>query len=227
MYNREAEELFDDVGQETDHKVLAEKYEKHATLVLPNEEPISVHPDGMVFHPSYEFRMLQAYVKQHHDSILDVGCGRGLGMAYWMTKGFSTVWGCDVSETMIEECRKLGLPCREVDLNQPHLLLPYLPNGFDIVISTHVLEHVTNPAVVVKELYRVAKELVMIVVPRGRSYWSKGHINLFNSPEDVVNMLGIEEHWLCSLEEVISKPADVQAGYSCYSLVIYKDKSEE
>ncbi len=223
----ESERLFDEVDQETDWKVLADVYEEHAKIVLPKEGPIAVQPDGMVFYPSYEFRLLQAYVKQHHDSILDVGCGRGMAMAYWLTKGFSTVWGCDVSETMVESARSLGLPVRQVDLNQPHMSLPYLPNGFDIVTCTHVLEHVTNPAAVVKELYRVAKEIVMIVVPVQKSYWSEGHINVFNNAKELIDMLDLEEHWMCSLEEVISKPNDVKVNYSCYNLVIYKEKSEE
>lgn len=219
--------LFEDVTQETDYKVLAEKYEKWAEHYLNDEKlAYEVYPDGMVFMHSYEFRMLQSYVRQEHDSVLDVGCGQGIQLMYWLSKGFSTAWGCDISKLMVDACHERGLPCRQVDLNQPYLMMPYLPDGFDIVTCTHVLEHVQDPAGVVKELYRIAKDLVMIVVPVGESYKSESHIHKWNTPQELVDGLGIEEHWICSLEQVISKPEDVAMGQSCYIVVIYKQLSE-
>ena len=226
---KETEKLFvrNKVGVDTDPMVVAQVYERIAKIEV-DEEPtkFNVYPDGMIYIPSLEFRAVQTYIKQHHESVLDVGCGRGIHLAYWLTKGFKVAWGCDISPTMVSECQKNGIPCREIDLNRPHLLMPYLPDGFDVVTCLHVLEHVQDPASVVKELFRIAKDLVVIVVPASKSYWSEGHINVWHTPEELVNGLGIEEHWTASLEQLIAKPKDVELGQSCYVLVIYKNLSK-
>jgi len=219
--------LFKDVSQETDDAVLADKYEEWAKHFIADEGlAYEVYPDGKIFVNSYEFRLLQTHIEQSHESILDVGCGRGVQLAYWLTKGFKVAWGCDISPTLVAECQKSGIACRQLDLNKPHLLMPYLPNGFDVVTCLHTLEHLKHPAQVVKELYRIAKELVIITVPVGESYWSESHINTWGNPQELIDGLGVEQHWSCSLEQVISKPKDVEHNYSCYILVIYKKLSE-
>jgi SAM-dependent methyltransferase len=45
------------------------------------------------------------------------------------------------------------------------LHLPFRENTFDEVYASHVLEHFKNPAMLLKEMLRVSKDLVTIIVP--------------------------------------------------------------
>lgn len=72
--------------------------------------------------------------------------------------------GTEFDSTLINNCLRVGIPCKNVDLNASNLLLPYDNNQFDVVTCTEVLEHIKSPGKVVKELIRVAKELVLITL---------------------------------------------------------------
>jgi ubiquinone/menaquinone biosynthesis C-methylase UbiE len=48
--------------------------------------------------------------------------------------------------------------------------LPFRDGAFDTVVSTHTLEHVQHLAAAIAELRRVARERLVVVVPRQRPY---------------------------------------------------------
>lgn len=56
------------------------------------------------------------------------------------------------------------------DLACNGLNLPFTDNSFDIVYSSHVLEHVVNPYLFMQELKRVAKKAVIIKIPNSPHY---------------------------------------------------------
>lgn len=78
--------------------------------------------------------------------LLDYGCGNGV-LTYWMhSNGFGRdCLGIDVSSTGIENARKQfaknGIEFRVFDPNKPFDNL----GKFDVVVSSHVLEHVPDP----------------------------------------------------------------------------------
>ena len=53
------------------------------------------------------------------------------------------------------------------------LHLPFKSDAFDIVESHHVIEHVDNPALFLKECVRVAKKQVLIVLPHA---WARSKL---------------------------------------------------
>ena len=65
------------------------------------------------------------------------------------------------------------------------LHLPFKTNAFDKVVSHHVIEHVENPTLFLKECIRVAKKRVLIICPhrwaRSRLFRGQGrqHKNYF------------------------------------------------
>ncbi|RRR76659.1 MAG: class I SAM-dependent methyltransferase [Candidatus Viridilinea halotolerans] len=61
--------------------------------------------------------------------------------------------------------------------------MPFQPESFDLVYSTHVLEHVQNPRKVLHETVRVLRPggLAQIVVPNYGSFWD-GHYGMFWPP---------------------------------------------
>lgn len=52
--------------------------------------------------------------------------------------------------------------------------LPFRSNSFSTVYSSHVVEHVDDPVLMVRELLRVARDHVTIKTPHLFSYASKG-----------------------------------------------------
>jgi ubiquinone/menaquinone biosynthesis C-methylase UbiE len=61
--------------------------------------------------------------------------------------------------------------------------LPFKDDCFDEVNSSHVLEHVQNPVLMVREMMRVSKDHVSIIVPHrfGKYAKQKCHIHYFNN----------------------------------------------
>lgn len=101
------------------------------------------------------------------ESVLDVGCGTGylvdLLARRHPGRRFAGV------DFLIDDATRSRLP--SVDFTEGKIeALPYDDNSFDTVICTHVLEHVLDIAGAVRELRRVARHRLLIVVPREREY---------------------------------------------------------
>ena len=108
-------------------------------------------------------------------SLIDVGCGNGflLRLVAQHRPGL-LLTGADV----------LNTPDLPAGAHYHAALLPRLPfadEQFDIVLCTHVLEHVVDPPAAARELLRIAKERILIVVPRQRYYYFTldEHLNFF------------------------------------------------
>lgn len=105
-------------------------------------------------------------------TLLDVGCGRG----YWANRVASQtnlkVTGCDVLENV-----PIDGDYVQGDIEN----LPFKDNSFDIVFSSHTIEHVRNLPKAISELKRVAKRQVIIVTPCQRYYYHTLdlHLNFF------------------------------------------------
>ncbi len=113
------------------------------------------------------------------ESILDVGAGNGyLIEKIGAIKKWKNISGVDVA------------PSKRNFKNYNSFAgalpnLPFSDNEFDIVTCTHVMEHLLDPFASAKELVRVARNLVLIVVPRQRyyRYTLDEHLNFFPEVE--------------------------------------------
>lgn len=100
--------------------------------------------------------------------ILDISCGRGY-LSYKLAESFTeaSIVGCDINIPL--EMRKQQWNNLEfVEGNIEHL--PFADEEFDMVISTHTLEHVINAEQALSELRRVCKNKLIIIVPCQREY---------------------------------------------------------
>jgi ubiquinone/menaquinone biosynthesis C-methylase UbiE len=97
-------------------------------------------------------------------SVLEVGCGEG-ALAAAMSRT-AAVTACDIVLRPEVRDRYPTVRFREANVER----LPFGDGEFDTVVSTHTLEHVRDIRRAIDELRRVAKQRVIVVVPKERPY---------------------------------------------------------
>ncbi len=99
--------------------------------------------------------------------VLDAGCGEGV-LAFLMAQKGAHVVGCDISEPNIVECQRLaleqGLHTIEFRVaDSEHL--PFEDDSFDLVVSSHVLEHLPDFDQGLREAMRVTSKHAVLAIP--------------------------------------------------------------
>jgi SAM-dependent methyltransferase len=92
--------------------------------------------------------------------VLDLGCGLG-GYSKALADRGRSVRGLDVSEQYVERARELGVHAERYDGRE----LPLADNEVDTVIMLEVLEHLEDPAPLLREARRVARRGVLVSTP--------------------------------------------------------------
>jgi SAM-dependent methyltransferase len=133
-------------------------------------------------------------------TILDIGCTRG-GMLEALTlAGYTNVMGLDPSAACVEVCHKKGLRAVQGTLSDP------LQWKFDLVIMSHVLEHVWDVPGALKKVHQLLKPdgKFYIEVPDASRYLefltipfldlNREHVNHFSAPllGDALHRAGLE-----------------------------------
>lgn len=77
--------------------------------------------------------------------ILDYGCGLGQLLNALRDFGCKNIYGVDIDDKAIAFCKKKGLAVEKV--NQENLLNPF-HFKFDVVIMSHVLEHIPKDQII-------------------------------------------------------------------------------
>lgn len=112
------------------------------------------------------------------ESVLDVGCGTGFLVDHLARRHADRAFtGVDF---LIDPTTRARLP--SVTFEEAAIeALPFADDSFDTVICTHVLEHVLDLAGSLRELRRVARRRLILVVPRERehSFTFNPHIHFF------------------------------------------------
>ena len=122
-------------------------------------------------------------------NILDAGCGNGfLLRAIRERHSLAQLYGLDVSRS------RRPIPgafvCGSVDA------VPFRDNAFDVVICTHTLEHCLHLEKAARELKRVSRSELIVVVPKQRPYYYTvdEHIQFFFYREQLTTALGLPRH---------------------------------
>lgn len=147
-------------------------------------------------------RHLQAFLQRVADrviatapgTLLDAGCGEGFGVDFIARRHPSlSITGVDLSEAAIAYAQeKFGN--RATFRTGSLYALPFSDNSFDTVLCSEVLEHLEDPDRAVTELKRVARNAVVLTVPREPYFqwlnnigqWlglspDPGHVNFWNT----------------------------------------------
>ncbi len=130
-------------------------------------------------------------------SALDVGCSEGYFSQLVRDRFGADVWGVDLSTVALAKAHEnYGLSVAASDAKR----LPFRDGSFDLVYSTEVIEHVLDPDVMVAELRRVSRGVVLVTTPVSQSedehepdfdLEHEGHINNFD-PGTVQRLFGPE-----------------------------------
>jgi ubiquinone/menaquinone biosynthesis C-methylase UbiE len=114
------------------------------------------------------------------ESVLDVGSGSGISLA--LTKVFRPLIkavGIEGDKDSIALSNQRNVETKVMSIFD----IKYDSNSFDTVYTSHVLEHLEQPELVIDECYRVAKKRVIHVVPDGdvdKNNFGTPHIHIFN-----------------------------------------------
>ncbi len=126
-------------------------------------------------------------------TVLDFGSGNGV-LSYWLkTNGFGEqVVGVDVSQTGVDNANRAygreGLSFTTLDK-----LSGFPPGSFDVVVSSHVLEHIDTPENALKSIVDKAEWLVL-EVPLEQCLWPELSCWLRGKPR-IDNPLGHVNFW--------------------------------
>lgn len=132
-----------------------------------------------------QYKSVLDYVKSGQ-TVLDAGCGEG-SLSVMLAKKGAIVTGTDISVPNIEASKKYAksenvtIVFQTADLEA----LPFPDNSFDVVVCSHVLEHIPDFDKGLQELVRVSRNRVVFAVPTiinmcswvqvgGSQYYSKG-----------------------------------------------------
>lgn len=99
-----------------------------------------------------------------NQSIIDLACGTGYYFEYYQSQ--NDIIGSDVSECMIEICRKKNF-YRTLVASYDNI--PFPDKIFDVVLNINAFQYSTNPTQVVKEMGRVLKDDGILIL----TYFSK------------------------------------------------------
>jgi 2-polyprenyl-3-methyl-5-hydroxy-6-metoxy-1,4-benzoquinol methylase len=89
---------------------------------------------------------------RHNNRLLDLGCGTGALLEIAEKHGWQAQ-GLDVSRTVIEHGRKLGLNVLCAEIGHAR----FASESFDVVTASELLEHVPHPKSLISEVARVLR----------------------------------------------------------------------
>ena len=123
-----------------------------------------------------------------HTKVLEVGAGDGSILHYLNEWDFADeLYALEISESGVSVIESRNLSKLKAVSSFDGYTIPYEDDSFDLVVLAHVLEHVEHERILIRELKRVAKYLV-IEVPldyrfgvdkRMKHFLDYGHINMY------------------------------------------------
>jgi ubiquinone/menaquinone biosynthesis C-methylase UbiE len=116
---------------------------------------------------SVVFDELLANEKLKGKQLLDAGCGTGWFSAEAVKRG-AKVTSMDLGKRLLREVAKKTHSKLVVG---SVLAIPFIANTFDYIISSEVIEHVTDSALALEEFYRVLKPGGKLVLTTPNKLW--------------------------------------------------------
>lgn len=143
------------------------------------------------------------YVLSHvrGNRILELGCGAGV-LSLALARRYSDVTSTDVHSSITlkldARSRQEGISLLTGVAVAEHL--PFEDKSFETVVAAHTLEHVRHFEQAVKEMVRVARDRIVIVIPRQRyyRYTVDYHLHFFPDCQQLILRVGLP-HYQCEV----------------------------
>ncbi len=101
-------------------------------------------------------------------SILDIGCGIGTFLILLKENGFTNLSGIDTSTVATTEARKYGLNVITADIEADSFMLT---EKYDVIVMTHVLEHIFSPINVLNSINTYLKDNGRLILSVPNAGW--------------------------------------------------------
>ncbi|HEX4492961.1 MAG TPA: class I SAM-dependent methyltransferase [Acidimicrobiia bacterium] len=113
------------------------------------------------------YRTIQSYVRPGM-TVLDAGCGEGV-LAWYLAEAGAIVTAMDISRPNLENASKFlaerGVADRVTLVHGDAESLPFPDASFDLVVSSHVLEHLPDFDRGLAEIRRVTRSHAVVALP--------------------------------------------------------------
>jgi 2-polyprenyl-3-methyl-5-hydroxy-6-metoxy-1,4-benzoquinol methylase len=113
------------------------------------------------------FEALEKEIFQPH--VLDIGCATGALLAYLRDRGWH-VTGVEISPAAEYARNERNLDVKSLPLEENH----FPPESFDVVLASHLIEHLNDPRSFLKETHRILR-------PDGRVFITTPNISGFQA----------------------------------------------
>ncbi|MDA0195259.1 MAG: methyltransferase domain-containing protein [Bacteroidetes bacterium] len=135
--------------------------EEYRPLYIGSETPKHDFFEGQLFKGQriYNFLMKHHHIKSPSQLVLEVGCGAGGILKYFKNQGHEVI-GVDLGAEYIN----YGVKEHDLDLRVGNLKSLKLDSKPDIVIYSHVLEHLTSPVEELSGLRNLISEQTIIYI---------------------------------------------------------------
>jgi SAM-dependent methyltransferase len=112
-------------------------------------------------------------------SILEVGCGTGDNLYYYVNKfNFNNSYCIEIAPSVEMEIKKKGITPIILDVNENKV--PLADSSIDVVIFEEVIEHLYNSDLIISEIKRILKkDGILIVSTPNLSSWINRLVLLF------------------------------------------------
>lgn len=87
-------------------------------------------------------------------SLMEIGCGNGFFLEEALRQGYQSVAGVEPSTEAIAKASPQVRPTIVCDMVKPGL---FEPNQFDVICMFQVLDHISDPASLIQECYKILK----------------------------------------------------------------------
>jgi len=143
--------------------------------------------------------------------VIEIGCGTGAVLRFLHSMHFAKSYDCiDVAPSAIQFVRE---SCRDF-IHGVHVgsasALPFPDNTFDLAILSHVIEHLDDPILALREASRVAR-YVVVEVPTERVVNNAIRRNILRRPYASIAGSGHVQFWSASsIETFLQKDCQLQ-----------------
>jgi ubiquinone/menaquinone biosynthesis C-methylase UbiE len=129
-------------------------------------------------------------------SILDVGCGEGILTRRWAARRPDRrVVGVDLEDPALRAAWAAAGPLANLELRAMRAdALAFADDAFDLVTAIEVLEHLPDPEAALAEMSRVARQGLLVSVPR-EPLWRALNLARGAYVRDLGNTPGHLNHW--------------------------------